>query len=598
MANISRRAFLKRVVVGAGTLTLYANGGFQFTNALAAAPVYKLRILHTNDHHSHIEPVSDSYKHGGVSRRQTYIASVRAAQQAAKGGSDPYDLLLVDAGDYFQGSLYYSQYKGYADLDFYRRMGYQVGTIGNHEFDDSNANLAKFIKGATTGTYPDAPADVPALGGSNFPIISANIDVPAGDPLEGLIQPNTVIALSDTGSEQKIGFFGLTTPETTEISSPGAGTTFADPVARATAQVAALKPTVGAKIIALTHLGYGVDVELAKQTSGIALIIGGHSHTPVGSQPNAQGDYPTVVTNAAGKPVLVLTDWEYGRWCGDIVVGFDADGQVSTVTSSPTEMQADTTKDNYIEPDANFETLIGTDTTGYKKQIAEVSARAVGKSEIALDGVTANVRSRETNLANLLTDAVLAKVAEDAAKVAYPKVVITNGGGIRASIAAGDINYGSVLSVLPFGNTIARTDITGAQVLAALENGLGYVGGASNTGRFPQVAGLRYSFTTSRPAGSRVLSVEIKTDAGYVALDAAATYRVYTNNYMLTGGDGYTAFTEGSNKLDIGFVLADALAEHIAALSADGGAVDDADITGGRITRSYMTWLPVVENVK
>lgn len=607
MADNSRRAFLRRVVVGAGTLTLYANGGFRYTNALAGPAVYKLRILHTNDHHAHVEPIVETNftparNHGGVSRRFTRVKQVRAEQATANAGSDKYDLMVLDAGDYFQGTLYYNQYKGYADLDFYRRMGYNVGTIGNHEFDDGPANLAKFIRGATEGIYaakgettPTPPAGTPALGGTNFPIVSANIAVAAGNPLEGLIQPRVKVTLNATGAAVTTGIFGLTTQETPEISSPGAGVTFTDPVVAAQAQVDGLTGEGVKNIIALTHIGYGIDLDLAAKTSGISLIIGGHSHTPLGPQPGAAGPYPTIVTNKAGKPVLVLTDWEWGRWLGDIVVTFDANGEATSVTAAPTELVADSTKPGYIVPDPEFETLIGDANSGYKKQIAELSNTPVGTSTVGLDGATANVRSRETNLGNLLTDAMLAKTKADGDEVTYPKVAITNGGGIRASINAGPITYGNVLGVLPFGNTIARTDLTGVQLRAALESGLSNVGAASGTGRFPQVSGLRFSYVPTAPVGKRLVKVEVKTATGYEPVTDTGMYRVYTNNFMLVGGDGYTVFAEGKNKLDIGFVLADALAEYIATLSANGGSVDNADIQFGRIIYlQYPRLAPIV----
>lgn len=590
MATISRRTFLRRVTVGAGALTLFSTGGFTYVNAAAGTPVFTLRILHVNDHHAHIEPIAETNftpvrNHGGVSRRKTYIDTVRASVPAEQG------FLLLDAGDVFQGTLYYNQYKGYADLDFYRRMGIQAVTIGNHEFDDGPANLAKFIDGATTGTYPTPPAGVPALAGTNFPVISANITVTAASPLNGKIQPSTVINVTAAGAARKIGVFGLTTPDTAELSSPGPTVTFTEPNAAATAAITALQGQSVNGIIGLTHIGYGADVALAQNTKGVYLIIGGHSHTPLGPQPAAGGPYPTIVTNLDGEQVLVLTDWEWGRWIGDLSVSFDANGKVAFVSGTPVELVADPkATTGYIAPNPDFETLIGTDTTGYKAAIAALSNTPVGSSTVGLDGTTAVVRSRETNLGNLIADAILAKVAEDAAQVDYPSVAITNGGGIRASINAGSITYGNVLTVLPFGNTIARVDLTGAQLRQAISTGLDRVGAASGSGRFPVVGNLRYAYTTNRPEGQRLKSLEVKTASGYAPVSAAGMYRVYTNNFMLVGGDGYVTFTQGTNKLDVGFILADALAEYIAANSP----LDNSKIALGRVIAEYLRWLPSI----
>ena len=605
MAPISRRAFLRRVVVGTGALTLFQNGGWEYANA-AADPtiVFTLRILHVNDHHAHIEPIVETNftpnrNHGGVSRRQTYIKAARAAAAAAGATTG---LLVLDAGDVFQGTLYYNQYKGYADLDFYRRFGLDAITIGNHEFDDGPTNLAKFIDGATTGTYPTPPTLPPGVTGvapgtgSNFPVISANITVTAGSPLDTRIKPSTIVNVTANGAVRKIGIFGLTTQDTASLSSPGPTVTFGEPVAAANAAIAGLKATPGGvdTIIGLTHVGYDVDQLLGKNITNTPLIIGGHTHTPVGPQPASQGAYPTIVTDKNGEQVLVLTDWEWGRWMGDIVINYDKDGKIISGTGVPVELIADSTKTGYVQPDATIEPIVavkdaaGKVTAGYAQQIDVIRTTPVGSSTVGLNGTTALVRSQETNLSNLIADAILAKVADDAAKVSYPSVVITNGGGIRASINAGNISYGDVLTVLPFGNTIYRVDLTGALLRQAISGGLDKIG-ISGNGRFPVIANLRFKYSASLPVGQRLLDLKVKVKGAYVAVDDAATYRIYTNNFNGIGGDEYVAFTKGTNKLDIGFILADAVAEYITKNSP----IDNTKIEFGRVLIQYNSYLPI-----
>ncbi len=221
-----------------------------------------------------------------------------------------------------------------------------------------------------------------------------------------------------------------------------------------------------------------------------------------------------------------------------------------------------------------------------------------------MNGLRPEVRNRETNLGNLIADALI-----DRTKASGTQLAITNGGGIRASISGpvapattDPVTIGEVLTVLPFGNTIALVTLTGAQVIQALENGVSQVNlttPSDSAGRFPQVGGLRFVWDTKRPVGSRIVAVYVMTSAmsaqmlntieAYEPINPVATYRVATNNFMLTGGDGYSVFTQGTNKVDTGLVMADEVATYIAAKSPV------TQGTEGRITRvqSYQPFLAV-----
>lgn len=596
MQPISRRTFLKQMAAAGVAVTLYANRSFHLAFADAGPTAFKVRILHTNDHHARIEPVLDSATppqplHGGVAHRHTLIESQR---QSA--GTD-LDVLLLDAGDVFQGTLYFNQYNGLADLEFYKAMQYQAIAIGNHEFDKGPQALVDFIAKAAD------PAFVPAVNPAGsvaaavaIPVISANINTTAASPLNGKIVKNTIITLSKgAAAGKKIGIFGLTAPDTAILSNVGEGITFVgnpDPadantelVALINAQVTELKNQGAHAVIALTHIGYPLDLVMAAKTAGIGLFLGGHSHTPLGPQPNKQGEYPTPVTNSAGDNVPVLTNWEWGRWLGVFDVGFDDQGRVAELTGTPIEVIANATKAGYIAPNAAMQSRIDTD---YKPPLDVLRQQKVGETQVQLDGVRNNVRTRETNLGSMIADILLQKTRSDGAQVA-----ITNGGGIRAPINVGNVTVGNVLEVLPFGNTIALVTLTGAQLLAALENGVSQV--ELVAGRFPQVAGLRFSYTSGYPANRRVLKVEIQqNDGSFVALDPAANYRVATNNFMLTGGDGYASFPQGQDKVDTGFIMADVVADYITANSP----ITADKIKLGRITAVYYRWFPHTEKPK
>lgn len=612
MAKISRRAFLRgTVAVGAGAMLLrFSDGSYRIVLGASGPASYKLRIIHTNDHHARIEPAnvtiqsspsSVTRNFGGVARRKTLFDNIRSTNSGNDG------LLFLDAGDVFQGTLYFNQYKGYADLEFYRQLGYDALTIGNHEFDNGDQDLASFIAGATAGTYPNPPSGLPGtLPGSNIPVLSANITV-SGGPLQGAnIQPRII----KTVGSKKIGIFGLTTPETPILSSPSPNVSFgSDLVAIAQAQIDALR-TAGCEIvIGLTHIGYTVDLDLASKLYGLNVIVGGHSHTPLlpGSAAgiplgvSAADVYPKVVTGKDGKDVIVVTDWEWGKWIGDITFGFNASGELVSAESpgTVTPVWADglgtraklPNEGDPITADTAFQTRI---TDVYQPPIKALQQTKIGATAIKLNGDRADVRTRETNLGDLIADAMrerLQKATDNPAGL--PIVAIANGGGIRASINAGDVTVGNVLEVLPFGNTLARVDLTGAQLLAALENGVSQV--ESTAGRFPQVAGLRFIWSRLNKAGSRVRKVWILVGSTYEELDPSKTYRVATNNFMLTGGDGYTAFTQGTNKLDSGLILADVVQAVITARSENGTKPLTQDIDGRIQEMRVRVLMPMVQ---
>jgi 5'-nucleotidase len=255
------------------------------------------------------------------------------------------------------------------------------------------------------------------------------------------------------------------------------------------------------------------------------MLIGGHSHTPLAPMNGVtKPSYPELIAGPDGRPVVVVTAWEWGRWLGDITVSFDAAGRVVDIRGRPTEVKAS------LEADPGFENRIAV----FRRSLDDLRKRVIGQAAVALNGSRADVRTRETNLGNLVAEAMLAGARQDGAQIA-----ITNGGGIRASIPAGPVTVGQVLEVLPFGNTLALTTISGADLKLALENGVSQV--ETGAGRFPQIAGFRFAFDPAKPAGQRVTAVTFNDQP----VDPAASFRVVTNNFMLAGGDGYRALASG-----------------------------------------------------
>ncbi len=503
---------------------------------------FSLRILHTNDHHAHLEPIKIGDRTlGGIARRRTLINQIRADNQQSNSITKE-SLLLLDAGDIFQGTLYFNQYLGQADLDFYNTLKYDAATLGNHEFDRGQYTLAEFIDKA------------------KFPIVSANIRTEPDSPVNGKIKPWHIINLQG----EKIGIFGLTTPDTAIFANIGAELKFTDPIAAARNAVRDLKRQNVNKIVALTHLGFDQDQQLARQVADIDIIIGGHTHTPVGNIPNAIAPYPLVVNSPSDQPVLIATDWEWGKYLGDLSVRFDAQGKLVAWAGKPQAL------DENVIADPEFVAKL----QEYNVPIAALRKQVIGKSSINFDGDRLKLRTSETEIGNLITDAILAKTEGDGVLA-----VIINAGGIRSGLPMGDITMGDVLEAIPFGNTVTRIDLTGEQIKTALEHGVSAAEQAE--GRFPQVSGIFFTWEPQAPVGKRIKKILIKDQFGKAQVIAPqSTYRIATNNFLTSGGDGYSVFAKGKNILDTGYLISDVVADYIKEIFNVRGKLED------RIVRS------------
>jgi 5'-nucleotidase len=493
-----------------------------------AQGTFSLTILHTNDTHSHLEEFDnyggscdeDETCYGGVARRNYQINMIR------EGGGN---VLLVDGGDAFQGTLYFNEYHGVANLHFMNHLGYQGMAVGNHEFDLGPDPLGHFASYA------------------NFPVLSANLDVSSEPALAGLVQPYTTV---NVGGET-IGLIGLTTEDVTIISNIGSNVKVKDPTSSAQEAVAALQAQGVNKIVLLSHMGYGPDNALATTVAGIDVVVGGHSHTLLGTMAGAEGPYPNAITSPAGEPVLVVQAGSWGEYLGRLDVTFDTNGVITGYGGEPILL------DNSIPKDAEVEEAL---MTQFAPALDALKSTVVGQTSVDLDGERNHVRGQETNLGNLVCDAMLWATRSD-----NTQVCLTNGGGIRASVGAGDVTMGDVLSVHPFGNTLVDLDLTGAQIIEALENGVSEV--EEGSGRFSQVGGMRYTFNPDLPSGSRIILVEVMMGDGYQTLDPNKSYRLVTNNFLFGGGDGYSVFEQGTGVYETGVVLSDAIGDYIKAFS-------------------------------
>lgn len=472
---------------------------------------FPLTILHTNDTHANLDTVSSP---DNIARRVTAIKEAKA---------NAVNPLLVDAGDVFSGTLYFNQYLGLADLEFMNLVQYDAMTFGNHEFDKGSEVLNDFIEHA------------------EFPFVSSNVNFSADallskkfknevtrDAKDATIYPAII---TEVDGEQ-VGLIGLTTEDTANIASPG-DVTFDDAVQKAKDTVAMLQKEGINKIVVLSHLGYDVDVNLAKEVEGIDIIVGGHSHTKLDE---------AVVDRSDSEPKLIVQTGEKGQFLGQLEVVFDDEGVLQEWNSSLISVdEKDSTGQYVVQPDQEALQILN---TKYKPGVEQLKQTEVGTTEVKLNGVRIDVRTKETNLGNLIADGML-----DAAQAAGTNAVIAlqNGGGIRESIEAGKITMGDVMTVLPFNNDLVTITLTGAEIKEAMENGVSKTPAAD--GRFPHIAGMKFFYDSTKPAGQRVLRIEVKGRNGYEPIDMNKSYEVATNAFTAKGGDFYAslekAYLEG-----------------------------------------------------
>ena len=514
------------------------SGAVLALSAGVAAADFSLTILHTNDFHARFEPISrfdsgcgeednaEGKCFGGSAR---LVTGIEAARERA--GNTP--TLLVDGGDQFQGTLFYTYYKGKAAAEMMNKMGYDGMTVGNHEFDDGPEVLRDFVNAV------------------DFPILMSNADI-SGEPLlSDVIQKSVVV---EKGGE-KIGLIGLTPQDTDELASPGKNVIFTDPSEAVQGEVDKLTDMGVNKIVVLSHSGYVVDQRVAENTTGVDVIVGGHSNTLLSnSQERAVGPYPTEVNG-----VRIVQAYAYGKFLGELNVTFNDAGEIIEHSGDLVVL------DGTVEEDAETKARVAELAIPLDEIRNEVVAEAAGP----IEGDRSVCRVEECPMGNLIADAMLDRVKDQGIQIAY-----ANSGGIRASIDAGEVTMGEVMTVLPFQNTLSTFQAKGSTIVAALENGVSEV--EEVAGRFPQVAGMSFAFDAAAEPGSRISDVMV----GGEPIDPEATYGVVTNNFVRNGGDGYSMFeTEAMNAYDFGPDLADVLAEYMAATGPANPMVE------GRITK-------------
>ena len=490
-----------------------------------AAADYSLTILHTNDFHARFEPISkydSGCKPEDNAEGKCFGGSARLVNAVKEARARSNNSILVDGGDQFQGTLFYTYYKGKVAAEMMNKLGYDAMTVGNHEFDDGPEVLRGFMDAV------------------DFPVVMSNADVTREPLLAGKLPKSVVI---ERGGE-KLGVIGLTPVDTDELASPGPNVTFMDPAQSVQAEVDKLEAQGVNKIIVLSHSGYVVDQAVAAATTGVDVIVGGHSNTLLSnSNERAKGPYPTMVGDTA-----IVQAYAYGKFLGELNVTFDDAGKVVEAAGEPLII------DSQVAEDASTVARIAE----LAVPLDEIRNKVVASAASAIEGDRAVCRVQECAMGNLVAEAMLARVKDQGVEIA-----IMNSGGVRSSIDAGDVTMGEVLKVLPFQNTLSTFQVSGQTIIDALENGVSQV--EEVKGRFPQVAGIKFTWDASvAPNEGRIQEVLIAKDGGFAPIDPNAVYGVVSNNFVRGGGDGFKMFRDAENAYDYGPDVADVLAEYMA----------------------------------
>lgn len=473
-----------------------------------ADEVKTITIVHTNDVHGRAQ--GDDKELIGYARLKTFVDEQKSKNP---------NTLLVDAGDTLHGTTFANVSEGQNMIELMNDLGYVLSVPGNHDFNYGYERLVALSKKA------------------KFSYLCANVVKKDGssDFRGGIVQEVDGI---------KVGFFGLATPETKYKSSPKntQNVDFLDYIEASKKQVAELKKQDATVIVAVTHLGLDQSSKersdlLAKNVEGIDLIIDGHSHTLL----------------EKGQKVGISTIAQTGEYLKNIgVVELKVkDGKVEEISPSVVKYEQAKT----LKSDAKIESAIKAAEEKNKPALE----KKVGTTLTELVGNRERVRVGETNLGDLVTDAMKKSVSAD--------VAITNGGGIRASIDKGDITMGEILTSFPFTNFVVGLEVKGSDILAALEHGVDKA--PESAGKFPHVSGITFSYDITKTAGHRVTDVMINGEK----IDNNKIYKLATNDFVSIGGDDYKMFV-GAKKYAENALLSDVLVEYI---KENGGKVDYKD---------------------
>ncbi len=453
-----------------------------------------ITILHTSEHHGTVQPIEHGpfAGLGGVERRAALIKQLRQEVE---------HLLVVDSGDLLMGTAMSSVYRGEVDIAVMNLMGYDAVAVGNHDFDFGTRHLKRLRQEAT------------------FPFLCTNVRPQNPD----ICQRHAIKHLGHV----RVGLIGLIGKKNypdTFTRAVVQEVEFVDPIVAAKQAVEELRERVEI-LVAITHQDTEEDLALAKAVPGLDVIIGGHTEGFDGLVPPGQTKPVDGRVELVGVgPVFVKTHRQ-GRTLG----------RLDLLYHEKTIMVAEAHNllvSAAVSSDPNMAKLV----RDYARRLNEQTNQVIGEAAHTLEGENKEVRTRETNLGNLLADL--------ARQHAGTEIGLVNSGMIRGSIPAGPVTLKRVMEVLPFDSSLVSFTVTGATLKTALENSVSRLPQAS--GRFLQVSGLAVVVDPAAPSGSRINSVQVNG----APLKPARQYSVAATNFIAEGGDGYTLFLQATDRRD------------------------------------------------
>jgi len=508
---------------------------------------WELSVLHVNDIHARMEETSKystPCKEKDQKRGKCFGGLARIAKVVKKLKSEEENVVWLNAGDFFQGTIWYSKFKWVPVAQFNNLLEFDAMTLGNHEFDNGMDGILPFLKHITC------------------PIVVSNIDHESVEPeFNQLVETSIILNIGG----KKIGLVGYLTPETVFSSNPPKDMKFLDEVETISKEVEKLTSAGINIIIALGHSGYAKDKEIAEQVPDVDIVVGAHTHTFLldkehknPSNNEIEGPYPTVVKNSKGQNVLVVQAFAFTKYLGQIKVNFTEAGEVNNWEGMPILLNSNIGKDEAITAALR----------PWKEKLQEETKKIVGETKVFL----VKSRALETNLGNLLTDAMVFAYRHKRNVEGHKfKMALMNSGGIRSSVSIGKIRMENIMTVFPFESTIDTMSLLGKHIREALEHGVKDFSedGKNKEGGFFQISGLKVQYDLSRDPGFRLLKVktickECKEEI-YEDLNDEETYEIITTSYIAGGGDGMTSIANNKKNYEIGELDTDVFHDYLAA---------------------------------
>ncbi len=510
---------------------------------------FQLNILHINDHHAHLksEPYTFQINNESIKANVGGFPLVAKFLKTFREQNPDKNILTLHAGDAFQGTPFYSFYKGQADVALMNLLELDAFTLGNHEFDNGNKPLAEFIEKAT------------------FPILSANIDNSESILLKDKWFSHVIYEIEN----HQVAIIGITTRKAFQSSFPDPDLTFYNEIKTTQHLVDELKKEGIEHIILLSHLGYELDQQIAKQLNNIDIIVGGDSHSLLGDFTNvglkSEGNYPTKIQAPNGKTVCIVQAWQYSAVVGNLEINFDdqgdiknCDGQAFLLLES-NQFQHKNIKGEFEkipeEKAKNLQTYLSNfsnifmnegdqqmldNLVIFEKPLDQLKQQKIGyaKGQFLHERIPSEKSPEGSHVALLVAEAFYEQLSKTGLN---PDFSIQNVGGIRETLPEGDITVNTIYTLLPFTNTLFLISIKGEQVKQVLEDSISFwLDKGIGKGSFPYTSHLRFTVDKNKPTNQRISNLEILDKFGeWQSFDNKKDYKVVVNSYMAGGKDGY-----------------------------------------------------------